>query len=74
MSPLTPASSPALPLRSLATGDGVRVYSSSQLVLGNGHGNAEIKGLSSSAKDLCELTESYARETAESWGDRKSVV
>ncbi|KAI1441047.1 hypothetical protein F5Y02DRAFT_318197 [Annulohypoxylon stygium] len=68
MSPLTPASSPALPLRSLATGDGVRVYSSSQLVLGNGHGNAEIKGLSSSAKDLCELTESYARETAESWG------
>ncbi|KAI1088963.1 hypothetical protein F5B19DRAFT_400889 [Rostrohypoxylon terebratum] len=66
VSPLTPASSPPLPLRGLGVGDGTRGYSGSQL--GNGNGDGEIKGLSSSAKDLCELTESYARETAESWG------
>ncbi|KAI1453520.1 hypothetical protein F4805DRAFT_443205 [Annulohypoxylon moriforme] len=71
VSPLTPASSPALPLRPLALGDNARSYSSSQL--GSvGHKGYLTEtgggGLSSSAKDLCDLTESYARETSESWG------
>ncbi|KAI0882636.1 uncharacterized protein GGS22DRAFT_191226 [Annulohypoxylon maeteangense] len=69
VSPLTPASSSALQLRPPALGDGARSYSSSQLVNAENRGYpAANGGLSSSAKDLCDLTESYARETAESWG------
>ncbi|KAI1214279.1 uncharacterized protein F4807DRAFT_119996 [Annulohypoxylon truncatum] len=71
VSPLTPSSPPTLPFRPLALGDSTRAYSSSHL----GTGTTDHKGypetgggLSSSARDLCDLTESYARETSESWG------
>ncbi|KAI2471524.1 hypothetical protein F4781DRAFT_429210 [Annulohypoxylon bovei var. microspora] len=69
VSPLTPSSSPALPLRPLALGDHARAYSSSQLGAADHKGYPEPgAALSASTKDLCDLTEAYARETSDSWG------
>ncbi|KAI1106442.1 hypothetical protein F4804DRAFT_330237 [Jackrogersella minutella] len=73
VSPVTPTSSSTPPsTRLLALGDNSRAFSSSQLGGADDKGEPESSivsiSLPASTKDLCELTESYARETSESWG------
>lgn len=59
VSPISPSASPGLPaVRPLALSDGK----------GHAESSAIISPLPKSTKDLSDLTESYARETLESWG------
>ncbi|KAI0517318.1 hypothetical protein F5B22DRAFT_117592 [Xylaria bambusicola] len=64
VSPTSPRS-PTFPASALANGDGP--------IVSTQHGIATATPVSISAKELRDLTESYARETRESWGSWSGV-
>lgn len=66
VSPVSPRS-PTFPPRSLVRGD------SPAVPLTQGGGSSTAPPVSTSTKELCQLTESYARETRESWGSWSGI-